>query len=1065
MSDSFSRPAAGGDPDVQARVAAGPFGSTHSAAPASRLLDSLARATEQSPDTRKRLIAPDVNFGRELLVALARRTGGWIGWEATSLRAIADELAFVPLARVGRRIAGDVEIAALINASLRTCADSGRLRRDFVQLGPSLGFRRSVRDAVLELRTASVSAAELTDRSPRGAGAHDLARVLAEYEKMLNERALADPAAVFEAAIAHFDEQAPFTLDRDLWFAPSAVTRGFPATLAARLRAFGARDLEADVDYDAPAITLTDATIDVFSGATPSEELREAFRRILGEGLRFDEVEIVTTDPDTYGIALDVLSGQLDVGVTMLHGVPLARTRLGRALERWLAWLSDGLPSDLIRQALEAGELGAGVAGLDLPPAALARELRGLRIGWGRARYEHALIRLDAQAREPRVVRYDAEQDAEYELRLRSRQRSARGLAALLAALLHATPVVPERGGVAAVMSSVAALAESTLAWLALVPVHGEAEVQTSARLASRLRQIADVHEPPTTFAGAMAGLRDALCDLRAWPQRTAERKPWSSAGGMVHLTDLRHAGTTGRARVFVVGLDAERTHGAGLQDPLLPDAVRQRVAPDRLATSGERRADRETEAIASLSALRGRVTLSYATSGSLDGRESGPAALLLNAWRAACNDDSLSYEKLREHVRPPAAAVPQQRADDFRNRRALLDRRDVWLDVLSDGGLLRDGTSAVRVRHTMLDAGLRARDARMGADPCEHHGLVVEAAGKLDPSRRSGREISPSSLEQLAACPLAWFYRYGLSLRAPADPEYDRDRWLDDLQRGSLLHEVYEAFMRSYQHRQHEIQSENAERDLLEIVDEKIEKWRGLQPPPGESVFQAEAAALRRGVLVFLAVERERAAAGDTARWRDFELKFGGAGGAPGIFEIAPGRSVAVKGIIDRVDELPDGGLRIVDYKTGSNYRFKKDPKRGAFNGGRQLQAAVYATVSTAVLGAPVTSFEYRFPTERGGGEIIAYGRAELEAAKEIVAGLLRHVERGTFVPTDSESDCTYCEYGPICGVKAGAYASATHSPPARWAADNSERLEVYAIMRRLRGAPASDARGDARG
>jgi ATP-dependent helicase/nuclease subunit B len=162
----------------------------------------------------------------------------------------------------------------------------------------------------------------------------------------------------------------------------------------------------------------------------------------------------------------------------------------------------------------------------------------------------------------------------------------------------------------------------------------------------------------------------------------------------------------------------------------------------------------------------------------------------------------------------------------------------------------------------------------------------------------------------------------------------------------------------------------------------------------------------------------------------------------------------IAVKGIIDRVDELPDGGLRVVDYKTGGNYQCRKNPKAGPFNGGRQLQPAVYASVSTSVLGGTVTSFEYRFPTEKGGGEVIAYDRAELADAREIIASLLGQVQRGEFVPTDDKSDCSYCDYRPICRVDRGEHA--TSSPRADWAAEHGPELPVYQVMRRLRGKAA---------
>lgn len=76
------------------------------AAPARRsvLAQSLDELTREHPTTRKHLVGPDVNHGRELLVALGGDIGGRSGWEAPSLEAVADALAYVPLARRADRI-------------------------------------------------------------------------------------------------------------------------------------------------------------------------------------------------------------------------------------------------------------------------------------------------------------------------------------------------------------------------------------------------------------------------------------------------------------------------------------------------------------------------------------------------------------------------------------------------------------------------------------------------------------------------------------------------------------------------------------------------------------------------------------------------------------------------------------------------------------------------------------------------------------------------------------------------------------------------------------------------
>jgi hypothetical protein len=431
---------------------------------ASRLLSALGEATARHPHERKLLVGPDVNWGRELLVATARGTGGWIGWEATTLREIASELALVPLTTQGRRVAGDIELAALVNAAIDDAVARGRLSANAVGLAASLGFRTAMRDAVLELRAAGIAPELLLEQAAAGMPARDLAVVAAAYEAALDAGGVADTAAVFREALKAFDHEAPFTLAGPIYLAPGLALRGLPRALALRLLDAGAAILDGDVpaEVDPPgslldrraasregdahsplawcgATTLppvgtpllgADAVeADLFAAATPTDELREALRRAVAEGWRLDQVEIVTTDPDTHGVALDALTQRLGVGCTMLAGIPLARTRLGRALERWLAWLGDGLPADLMRQAIEAGELRAPVADdAQVGPTRLSREWRLLQVGWGGAGYEDALRTVRAQRAAPALaMRYD-ETAGEHEARVAA---TAQALAAI----------------------------------------------------------------------------------------------------------------------------------------------------------------------------------------------------------------------------------------------------------------------------------------------------------------------------------------------------------------------------------------------------------------------------------------------------------------------------------------------------------------------------------------------------------------------------------------------------------------------------------------------------------
>jgi ATP-dependent helicase/nuclease subunit B len=1000
---------------------------------ASRLIVSLESETRAHPYESKRLIGPDVNYGRELLAALARRTGGWIGWQATSLRRIAGEIAFVPLHAARVEVGSDVKIRVLVNRSLDIAIEKNLVSRDFALLGRSVGFRQTLLDSVLELRVGGVTPAALVRATADGSPARQVAAVLSEYEALLHGHGTTDSAGVFATALANFDDQAQYCLGGRLLVAPSLVEHGLPGAFLARLIASGAERLAGDSgDVDA-------TSVDMFVAATPGDELREVFRRVIAEGRRWDDVEIVSTNVDTYGVALDVLCQQIGVGGTMSHGIPLARTRLGRILERCLTWLGDGLPADLLREALEAGELGANT---DVEPVILARTLRELRIGWGRQRYEAAVRNLAAPDADPRNRQRPDESDDEYAARVASGVRPATALRSLLSALLEATPRVPERGSDTMVRSSVSALATAALGWLAPSRVHGEAEQQTLERVRVRLQELADLDGIETTFGAALATVRDALSDVRAWPLVTSDSKPWSSAGGMVHLTDISHAATTGRSRVFFVGFDSDATGGSSRQDPLIPDAVRAALGGDLLSTTMQRREERATLIGSALASLRGRVTLSYAATRSPDAGEAGPAPEMLRLRRALDNESTLSYADLRERLGAPASAVPNR----VSGTSELLDTRDVWLEALSAGAILLNGETLVRERFRALDAGIRARIEARSPALTQFTGMVPSAAVALDPRNKPDRPISPSALEKLATCPLSWFYHYGLGLRAPEDPEYDPDAWLDSAQRGTLLHEIFEQFATRFLGRRDAVATPAASEEMAAIADDIISRWKVEVPPPGDVVLEQEVNELKRAAASFLQMERDSVATGDGGRWRYLEYSFG-KGERSARYSLGDGSSLAVKGRVDRIDEMDTGSFRVIDYKTGRAGRYRKVAKMGLFNGGRQLQAAIYAAVLQELLEGPVARFEYRFPTERGQNQIVTYESGELADARPIVTQLLEHVRDGTFIATTSADDCKYCGARPICRISEDQYGRVS-SPRAEWARENAETIDAYRGM-----------------
>jgi hypothetical protein len=1053
--------------------------------PVSRVLASLAEVNRAHPFSRKLLVAPDNLHGRDLLTSLARETGGWIGWESTTIRQIAKSLAFVRLSEEGNRIGDRIEIAALMNRALQVSVDNGSVSAAFRDLALTPGFRRALRDTLTEVRNAGISVENLRRVVTKESPAHDLPVVLAEYERLLASERVADAAMVISTALEEFDNEYDVVLGCVITLFPVLEGRGLSARLLQRLCESGARTLVADIPrgLNTPAFSLaaeqsakgtcsalawaaspdipgesdldlidqTLARTDIFAAVTPSEELREICRRIMGERLRWDDVEIAVPDPDTYGIALDALAQQVGFEVTMRQGIPIARTRSGRALDRWLTWLSEGMPADVMRQAIEAGEL-APPGESEATAMEVAREFRSLRIGWGRTRYEAAISRLDSgRVASPR--RSDGESDDAYATRCAAQAKARNHLAGLLRTVLAAAPEVPERGSARTVRSSTSAIARSTLAFLELMPArYGGADLSddlTLGKLRELLERLVDADSPEESIHSAIAALRDAVADVRAWPVAARGGNASRASGGMLHLTDIRHAGASGRPRVFVAGLDASRMSGSRRQDPLLPDAMRRALGTDRIATSGEQSELRTYADATALAGLRGRVTLSYSTSGSLDGREQGPSHLLLQLFRLNAGNQSLSYEDLRSELLPAACAVPGIVTVPDGPLSRLLDARDVWLESLAAGSLLRDASAVIPGAFPMLAAGLSARVAAECDVPGAYQGVIATAARILDPASGDARQLSPSSLEKLAKCPLSWFYHYGLDITLPDDPKYEAGCWLDSAQRGTVLHEVYERFAQSYVDNQQDIRTEEAQARMEAIVAETAGKWKEKVPPAGEVVFEAELEDLQRAGQAFLQMERDELGKSERGTWWRFELGFGRGDDAVEL-KLPGGRSIATTGKADRVDIMPDDTLRVVDYKTGGASRFARSSKGGPFGGGRQLQPAIYAAAVSSVLGRTVSRVEYRFPTDKGENEIIGYSADELVPAYRIIADLLAHLHSGEFIPTDEGGDCRFCDHALICRA---VVDDSKGAPRAQWAKRVGGSLGIYSAMRERRG------------
>lgn len=1002
------------------------------------------------PTERKLLVVPSVNFGRELLGALARKSGSWIGWEAATLGTIAQQLSVVALAERRLRRGSDVAISDTINAAFDEAIETGDVTGTLAALFWSAGARAAVADAILELRMASVSQSQLLAASGSGLGAdtaRSLGAILARYQRLLGERGLADTADTFGAANLAFTAQAPFDLDHALLVAtPGWTVRGASRELFANLVRHGLtvlRPLEISqlvppdglVESLAGQVEISVAAdavntrVAMFYAGTPADEIREVVRRAVSGGYGLDEIEIACTDKDEYGAITESLCTQLEANLTSLDGLPLETTRTGRALGHWFSWIESDYTTEHLRRALEAGDWSLG----DGPEVgvAMAAELRRQRIGWGIGATRRAAQRLQGARTRGGLSQLDDESEASFAARTGPRYRAMEALAELLNFLIAEAPVAEAGAPETDAQISVSSLAARTERVLKLINPHGPAERATLQRLSERLLQIASVARENVSLEHALAALRQELSDLRAWTASSNTGRPRRATGGHVHLTNIESAGATSRPLLFLVGLDADRTAGPVVQSPLLPESLRGRLN-DRgaqLATIEQRRRERAWQVAIAINGSQTTLTLSYAMQNGHDGRDSAPATALLQAARKIHANPGLTYEDFaRTIVEGPVSAVPASPS-------IAIDTRDVLLANMVRGPLLLDAQHLAREIFPGLHRGLLAVAARDGPEAGSFHGVVPDA-DVLDP-RNTQRPVSPSSLETLAACSLRWFYNYALDARPPEEPVFDPMVWLNVLERGTALHTIYERIVRAELHQQG--QSAERRNSVLNIVKAVADDTALRIPISSQVVRDREVAALERDAQLFVNSEHE---AYTTQPWTTVALEAEFGKESIATFPLDDGTSVRVRGRVDRVDKLADGSLRLVDYKTGRS--FSLDMKRGAFDGGRKLQLAVYSPAISRHFDAAVSVAEYRFPTQRGEGAVARADAELLEAAPRIVRTMLDDVAAGRFVPTIDKDDCAFCNYAAICRVSKGDF-NATRSPRAEWGKDHAGDSPQY--------------------
>lgn len=316
---------------------------------------------------------------------------------------------------------------------------------------------------------------------------------------------------------------------------------------------------------------------------------------------------------------------------------------------------------------------------------------------------------------------------------------------------------------------------------------------------------------------------------------------------------------------------------------------------------------------------------------------------------------DALWVMGMNEHLWPPVARPNPLLPAELQRRAATPNAAAEVQVALARAVHERWSRSATEVVFSYAEADggrelrpspLLARIAR--AEACAvPQGLVAAQAGAAleqlfdakAPEVAAGEKVKGGTglLRAQAICPAWAFFQYRLGAQALAEPV----EGLDAAGRGTLLHAVLEAFWQDRGGQELAAMDATVRAEAIAAaVTAGIEHFNARREDPLPPRFLAlERERLARLVGQWLALEAQR-----TVPFRVVERE---------RVVTVDIEGIAVRLVIDRIDELDDGRLLILDYKTGADV----SAKRWGTERITEPQLPVYAAYVGAVAGGAVAT------------------------------------------------------------------------------------------------------------
>ena len=411
---------------------------------------------------------------------------------------------------------------------------------------------------------------------------------------------------------------------------------------------------------------------------------------------------------------------------------------------------------------------------------------------------------------------------------------------------------------------------------------------------------------------------------------------------------------------------------------------------------------------------------------------------------------------EMRRGYPVPEERVPRRMADKFSSSeffsRHLLTPKELSIRSIFEGrdpgpilasfsmnpALYRHGVQAL-MTHEEMGSGLTPFDGATGGIAA--HWLYITQRG-----------ISPTSLEDYARCPFAYFARHVLGLQRLMQPELIFE--IPPVDIGSICHKVLRRFYARG------VGSISSSAEMESLLGEDMtavfrEYWE--TNPAGYPLIREILQERLSGLLKMIIQDDldEMARSGFTPH--SFEADASGC-----LMEDLPEdmRDISLHGVLDRIDVKKDTGqFRIIDYKFKSGKKISSDDKDLSLSAirGKRLQPPLYLLIATPYLKYTAgikdpqpEKVRFYFIAPWWSADEDSETRSEFpgdcwqtplgERITATVALLLKGIREGLFfiLPGDY---CSHCDYSAVCRK---------NHFPSRWRAERDVRVKPYYAIRK---------------